>query len=286
MMKDGGRRTKDERRRAKDEGRRTKEQRAAYRASKTRHLTRTEIQAIEQFRARLHQILRADQIKSLILYGSKARGDAHRKSDVDLLLVYENVTPAQKEEIETVTDDLFAQPRPQVHVLTYPLEEVRRNAELGMPLFVNIARDGKTIEGEPLMVNPTDKPTVSRMFIESARKRLHSAQVLIDAGEYRDSISRSYYAVLDAADAALIIKGITPHSHEGTLVLFSVHFVKKGLVQKDFGVLFKRMRKARQQADYSRQIVFTKEDAEYWFALAREFVETIEQSLPKWLEES
>lgn len=277
MTKDGGRKTKGERR--------AREKRATYRVGGTMGLTRAEKRVIDEFRARLHQILRAEQIKSLILYGSKARGDAHRKSDVDLLLVYDGVTPTQKEDIETLTDDLFAQPRPQVHVLTYPLDEVRWNAALGMPLFVNIARDGKTLEGEPLMVNPTDKPTVSRMFIESARKRLHSAQVLIDAGEYRDSISRSYYAVLDAADAALIIKGITPHSHEGTLMLFGVHFVKKGLVQKDFGALFKRMRKARQQADYNRQVVFTKDDAEYWFALAREFVETIESSLPKWLEE-
>lgn len=277
MTKDGGRKTKGERR--------AREKRATYRVGGTMGLTRAEKRVIDEFRARLHQILRAEQIKSLILYGSKARGDAHRKSDVDLLLVYDGVTPTQKEDIETLTDDLFAQPRPQVHVLTYPLDEVRWNAALGMPLFVNIARDGKTLEGEPLVVNPTDKPTVSRMFIESARKRLHSAQVLIDAGEYRDSISRSYYAVLDAADAALIIKGITPHSHEGTLMLFGAHFVRKGLVQKDFGALFKRMRKARQQADYNRQVVFTKDDAEYWFALAREFVETIESSLPKWLEE-
>ena len=114
---------------------------------------------------------------------------------------------------------------------------------------------------------------------------MHGAQVLLDATDFRDSISRSYYAVLDAADAALIAKGFTPRSHEGSISLFSRHFVKNGSVDQKFGGLFNRMKKARERADYEREVVFEKEDAEYWLDIAKEFVSTIENLLPKLLEE-
>jgi uncharacterized protein (UPF0332 family) len=90
--------------------------------------------------------------------------------------------------------------------------------------------------------------------------------------------------VLDAVDVALIVKGITPRSHEGSIGLFGAHFAKAGLVQKDFGALFNRMSKARKSADYDCEATFTKDDAEYWFKLAKDFVDTIETLLPALLE--
>jgi uncharacterized protein (UPF0332 family)/predicted nucleotidyltransferase len=262
-----------------------REKAAVYRVAPRRGLTRQESARIRQFRTRLHQVLRDDQITSLILYGSKARGDARRDSDVDLLFVHRDLSPAQKETVEELTADLIGE-KPEIHVLAYPLAEVAENAELGRPLFVNIAREGKLIEGEPLMVNETHKPKVSQEFFESAQRRLHAADALIKSEDYRDSISRSYYAVLDAADAALIAKGFTPRSHEGSLTLFGVHFIKKGLVDKEFGGLFHRMSEARKKADYNRLVTFSKDDAEYWFNLAKQFVGTIEKLLPTLLAEA
>lgn len=261
----------------------TRERKTEY-ATKRPRLTRVESSRIERFRARLHQVLRDEQIKSLILYGSKARGDARRGSDVDLLLVHRELSPEQKETVEELTADLLAE-KPEIHVLIYPVDEVTENAKLGRPLFVNIAREGKLIEGELLKVNETNKPEVSREFLQSAHKRLHAAEALIRSEDYRDSISRSYYAVLDAADAALIAKGFTPRSHEGSLTMFGVHFIKKGLVDKEFGGLFHRMSEARKKADYNRLLTFAKEDAEYWFDLAKKFVDTIEDLLPRLLAE-
>lgn len=261
-----------------------REKNATYKTKPRGGLTRAEAQAIENFRARLHEILRADQVQSLMLYGSKARGEARPGSDVDLLLIHREISPQQKETVEELTVDIYGG-KPDIHVLTYSTDEIRQDLELGRPLFVNIAQDGNLIEGERIVVNETNKPQVSQEFIESAKKRLASAQVLLNSDLYRDSISRSYYTVLDAADAALIAKGFTPKSHEGTITLFGAHFVKVGLVPKDYDSLFRRIHKARNDADYKPQIKFTRDDAERWFNRAQIFVDTIDTLLPRLLEE-
>lgn len=37
--------------------------------------------------------------------------------------------------------------------------------------------------------------------LESARERLRSSQLLLEAGQYKDSIGRSYYAIFTAVRA-------------------------------------------------------------------------------------
>jgi predicted nucleotidyltransferase len=58
------------------------------------------VKSQEQIQARLTpaerdalEALRADQLRSLILYGSKARGESQVRSDLDLLIVYDHLSP-------------------------------------------------------------------------------------------------------------------------------------------------------------------------------------------------
>jgi len=43
-----------------------------------------------------------------------------------------------------------------------------------------------------------------RDYLNSAKERIESAEQLLKIGNFRDSISRAYYAYLDAADALLL----------------------------------------------------------------------------------
>ena len=110
-------------------------------------------------------------------------------------------------------------------------------------------------------------------YLASSNTRLRAARVLLDAQHWADAISRAYYAILDAATAGLIQRDIVPQSHEGTMMLFSQQYVKPGLVEKRFADVFKRIRKARVEADYRHERVFTQEEAERACAQAAEFVE-------------
>lgn len=112
-------------------------------------------------------------------------------------------------------------------------------------------------------------------YLKMAYERLDSAGALLERGNLEDAISRSYYAILDAAGAALIMKDIIPQSHQGAIRLFGLHFIKTGKVSAEYGRLFKQIEKARLEADYTHEREFTFEEAEKVYQEAAKFVEIV-----------
>lgn len=57
--------------------------------------------------------------------------------------------------------------------------------------------------------------------LDKAKQRLSSAQVLLVAGSFADSIGRSYYAIFTAARSLLALKGLDSKRHSGVVALFN-----------------------------------------------------------------
>ncbi|HID64839.1 MAG TPA: HEPN domain-containing protein [Anaerolineae bacterium] len=243
-----------------------------------------EAQAVEEFKERLLAAL-PGQVRDIILFGSKARGDGHPESDIDLLVVLENPTKEQTDTVCDITFDILLDRGVELSAITYSREEAMRKRELGTPLMRNVAEEGIIIMGEAIVVGEGKPQEVARGFLDSARERLRSAALLLNSGLYRDSVSRAYYAFLDAADGALASRRITPKSHAGTISLFGLHFIKAGLVDGKYSTWFKKIYKARLDADYKRDRVFTEEEAREALEQATGFVETVEKLLLPLLEE-
>jgi uncharacterized protein (UPF0332 family)/predicted nucleotidyltransferase len=252
--------------------------------SPTEVLRPEEAQAVEEFKDRLLAAL-PDQVRDIILFGSKARGDGYPESDIDLLVVLENPTKEQTDTVGDIMFDILFNRGVELSAITFSREEAMQQRELGTPLIRNVAEEGIVIMGEAIVVGEGKPQEVTKNFLESARRRLHSASVLIEAEEYRDSVSRAYYAFLDAADGALAARRITPKSHAGTISLFGLHFIKAGLVDEKYSAWFKKIYKARLDADCKRDRAFTEEEAREALEQATEFVETIEKLLPSLWEE-
>lgn len=82
-----------------------------------------------------------------------------------------------------------------------------------------------------------------------------SARALFNLGDVDGACNRAYYAMFDAARAALLASGSLVRSdiaktHRGLINAFSEHLVKNGPVAKDMGRLLKRAEEIRLIADY------------------------------------
>ena len=120
---------------------------------------------------------------------------------------------------------------------------------------------------------------IINLALTSAKKRIESSQKLLEIGNFSDSVSRAYYAVLDAARAALMTQGEMPKSHAGTIMKFNQHFIKTDKIDKKFGPLISKLEKARTEADYQFGVEFTKEEAKGVLETAEEFVAEVKKVL-------
>ncbi|MDE3088377.1 MAG: HEPN domain-containing protein [Chloroflexota bacterium] len=245
-------------------------------------LTARDWRVIQRVRARLRAILPNGEMKSLILYGSHARGEATPDSDIDLFLVYDDVTAEQEQSLKELGVTL-PPALARAHLFLYRAGELAKHNGTN-PLIYNVAHQGIVLGGVAVPKVEIDRRCVAEKLMTDAREKLQVARLNLDHNFYRDAISRAYYAVLRAADAALATKGFVAKSHAGTDSLFGFHFVKPGLVDKRFGGLVGRAADVRIKADYDRDLDFTREDAEHWLARAQEFVAAIDAGMAGWLE--
>ena len=115
--------------------------------------------------------------------------------------------------------------------------------------------------------------------IERAEKSLRAAKMLFEEKLYEDSISRSYYSILHAAKAALLMEGINATSHDAVKNLFGLHLVKTGKIERKYSVIFREEQDDRYLADYDtafspseEQVKKRIEDAELFFNAMRSYI--------------
>lgn len=109
--------------------------------------------------------------------------------------------------------------------------------------------------------------------LRKAERKLKAARMLLGAGEIEDAISRAYYAAYHAAQALLLSAGLSARTHEGTLVLFGLHFVQTGRVDRRLGRALSRAREDRENGDYAEVAFFDADDARRSIADARELID-------------
>ena len=65
--------------------------------------------------------------------------------------------------------------------------------------------------------------------LANAKEKLESAKLLLDAGKYKDSIGRSYYAIFTSLRAVLSKDGVDFSKHAGVIAYFQREYIKRGI---------------------------------------------------------
>lgn len=93
-------------------------------------------------------------------------------------------------------------------------------------------------------------------LMKKAGRAVASARLLLADGDIEGACNRSYYAMFDAAHAALLTFGITtdPRSirrHQTVISLFGLHLVAPGHLPKELGRSLNKAEEIRLLADYT-----------------------------------
>jgi uncharacterized protein (UPF0332 family) len=114
--------------------------------------------------------------------------------------------------------------------------------------------------------------------MEQARDRLAVAQEVIESGHPAAAASSAYYAMLNAARAALSEQDEYAKTHAGTWTLFSAAYVASGDFDQGLSALARRAKSAREKGDYEAAPPTAEEATEYVEGAAR-FIAAIEALL-------
>lgn len=114
-----------------------------------------------------------------------------------------------------------------------------------------------------------------------ARQKLAVARHVLAGGYHADAVSPAYYAAFHAAEAALLVEGDEPRTHEGLKSLFGLRFVKTGRLPDELASILRELKDERQNGDYSVFPAITAAEAHRAVENAERFVDAVEAFLCK-----
>ncbi|MBR3762644.1 MAG: HEPN domain-containing protein [Lachnospiraceae bacterium] len=111
--------------------------------------------------------------------------------------------------------------------------------------------------------------------LDSAKEKIVSAKLLFDAGQYKDSIGRSYYAIFSAVRAVLAARQVDFSKHAGVIAYFQKEYIKTGIFDKKYSKYLQQAFQIRNSCDYDDFYIVSKQDAEEQYNRAVELVNVI-----------
>ncbi len=198
--------------------------------------------ALADLKARLTSLLGPALLK-LLLFGSRARGDADPDSDIDVAVIVRGLDPALKRRILTEVAEVEIDHLMPLSTLILSEEELRRLKERERRIALDIEGGRNTP-----VTQPNQREGI-REELSRAQSALAAADLLAKGGFASDAVSRLYYSLLFRVRALLLTEGLQPRSHEGALTLLSQHFVKTGTLDRTVSHLFSKLMKYREEAD-------------------------------------
>lgn len=121
-------------------------------------------------------------------------------------------------------------------------------------------------------------------LLDKAIRAAQSAKLLLDNGDDSGACNRAYYAMFDAASAALrafeapIIdeKGRIASNHSGIISSFGLLIVKEGHLPRELGRALNKAEIIRLEADYLAGAI-KKEDALWMVEISEKFVDSVKE---------
>lgn len=111
--------------------------------------------------------------------------------------------------------------------------------------------------------------------IDVAKEKLKSAHILLEAGQYKDSIGRSYYALFSAVRAVLAKDQVDFSKHAGVIAYFQKNYIKTERFERKYSKYLTSAFQIRNSCDYDDFYIVSKANAEEQYRKVDEMIRVI-----------
>lgn len=198
-----------------------------------------------QFARRAHKEFGAF-LNAIVLFGSAAR--KQKSHDIDILIVVNDLTitlsPEVVETYRVIVEKLVRDTSKKIHVTTLKFTNFWNYTRVGDPIAINLLRDGVALIDtgffaplQALLFQGRIRPTHEAMWTYFARapNTLHNSQ-----WHLLQAVIDLYWAITDAAHAALIKVGSIPPTPEHISHILNERMVKKKMLSKKYADTVKK----------------------------------------------
>jgi len=207
-------------------------------------------------------------IKSIVLFGSSAKKASTPDSDIDIIVLIDDVSIMWDQELiayyrETLANVIQNNPyQKALHINTVKLSTWWADLIRGDPVVINILRYGDTLIDhggffEPiklLLKNGAIKSTPEAIYTLLQRAPNHIARARASMLAVVDGL---YWAMVDSAHAALIAAKVSPPSPEHIPEILNEHFVNTKVLRGRYVDYYSQIHAVAKEIVYGKKVLIT-----------------------------
>ena len=227
-----------------------------------------------------------DLIKSVLIFGSAAKGTMVKGSDTDVWVILDDTATKSSEDLEKVVTHLYliAHQLEDLHVQTTPLTEFWTWVKMGSPELVNFLRYGLIIY-DTGFIKPVQRmlqmglipPSEETINLKAKAAEARYKKVKIDM---KSMIFDLRYSATDACQA-VIMHYYKAQPDQKKIPEFLEKLVKEGKLEKEYIGKFKELDKLWKDIDHKVIKEVETSHLEKALKLSKEIIDRMKKLLPK-----
>ena len=96
---------------------------------------------VEEFVSRVQSLL-CNRLSTILLYGSKARGEGDEESDIDILIVAEGLRREDEKELDDIAGDILVNSAILISLIIFDSTDLEWKMGKDSPFVKNVLEDG------------------------------------------------------------------------------------------------------------------------------------------------
>src|SRR3989338_1562609 len=234
-------------------------------------------------------------VKSIILFGSTVKQTAGTTSDIDIIILIDDVSIKWDQELiawyRTELDNIMKKNpyKKNIHINTIKLSTWWEDLIRGDPVVINVIRYGESIIDsggffEPLkflLLNGKIKSTPEAIYSNLQRAPLHLARSKVSE---LNAIEGLYWAMVDSAQAALISAKIIPPSPEHIPSNLKEVFAYQGKLKIKYITDFRDLHYLHKQISHGEITDLKGVEIDKWQERTEDFMKVMSELVKEYIE--